>query len=332
MNNLYLNEVITSVTDLSNHYVFRDGYAFTSIDEHTNVYDAIIIRFPPRAQRETTRMPVMGHSPEEHIALINEYKLEKAKIIAEDISFIRRCPTLKYLDIAPADTAPQNFDYSPLYEMPEIHSLTCQTHYGGLREPFSTTVDCARIRGLKDLFVRGTGYLNVDRVETLENLFVSSYPKRRNLNGLVSGKHLKKLTFLSCNFESLDGIEAFSHLQSLNIWYNRTLSDISALHHTAPSLRGLSIENCPKITDFSALSSLTRMEALSLEGKNDIPDLNFLNHMKSLRFFTCTMNVADGDLTSCLSVPYVDIRGRKHYNLKNKDLPKQADPRGFSLI
>ena len=34
------------------------------------------------------------------------------------------------------------------------------------------------------------------------------------------------------------------------------------------------------------------------------------------------MNVTDGDLTSCKNIPYVYCKDKKHYNLKNDDLPK----------
>ena len=42
--------------------------------------------------------------------------------------------------------------------------------------------------------------------------------------------------------------------------------------------------------------------------------------------FLFSMNVLDGDLTPCMKIPYVYCeRNRKHYNLKNKDLPRTVD-------
>ena len=35
------------------------------------------------------------------------------------------------------------------------------------------------------------------------------------------------------------------------------------------------------------------------------------------------MNVMDGDLSLCMNVPYASCRNKKHYNLKDSDLPKQ---------
>ena len=326
---LNLDSVITNVSDLYRSYVFRNGFAFTAINEPANVYDAIVIRNPSKCECWTPKQAFSSHTLEEHIEFINRHRIEKALIIAEDISFLMQCPTLKYLSIVPSDSAPEKFDYSPLYEMPEINWLDCRMKYGGPLEHLSTKIDCSRINGLKELYVRGNGCLNYNKVESLEKLYFSDYKGLKDLRSISQSKVLKMLRFVSCSFSSLDGLEDYPNLQSLDIWYNRKITDISALERSSKSLRGLTIENCPKITDFSVLSSLVNMEALSLEGNNEIPNLRFLNNMKKLKFFINTMNITDGDLTPCLSIPYVNIKGRKHYNYQNKDLPKNADPKGF---
>jgi Leucine-rich repeat (LRR) protein len=320
---LALDAVITNVLDLGKGYVYRHGFVFNAIDEPANVYDGIVLRNPSTCNCWSPKLPFSPHSLEDHIEFINRYNIEKALIIAEDLSFITACPTLKYLRIMPADTASQGFDYSPLYDMPEIRSLDCYTRYGGYNEHLSTTIDASQIRGLRTLYVRGEGCLNFDKIETLETLSISNYNKLEHLRGLSQSKGLKKLNFVSCNFKSLDGIENLPNLQTLRISYNRKLSNISALEGVRESLTRLTFGACPKITDFSVLSSLSGLEALTLEGSNSLPSVEFLNNMKNLWFFINTMIIENGDLTPCLSIPYVDIKGRKHYNYKNKDLPKK---------
>ena len=62
---------------------------------------------------------------------------------------------------------------------------------------------------------------------------------------------------------------------------------------------------------------------LELMGRNKLPDLKFLEHMPNLRSFVFDMDVVDGDLSPCMQVPYVfSNKNRRHYNIKNKDLPK----------
>ena len=46
-----------------------------------------------------------------------------------------------------------------------------------------------------------------------------------------------------------------------------------------------------------------------------------------------SLTVEDGDLTPCLDIPYARCdKGKKHYNRKDKDLPKEHDGSGFHLI
>ena len=115
----------------------------------------------------------------------------------------------------------------------------------------------------------------------------------------------------------------------LTVDYDRTLTDLSALVEVQSTLRELSIENCPQITDFSCLAELTALQSLSLYGSNTLPDLAFLRNLTNLKFFVFSMNVADGDLTPCLAIPYARCdKGKKHYNLKDKNLPKNLLPQG----
>ena len=75
------------------------------------------------------------------------------------------------------------------------------------------------------------------------------------------------------------------------------------------------------------------LEYLILDGSQTLPDLRFLKKMPKLKFFTFSMTVEDGDLTPCLDIPYARCdKGKKHYNLKDKDLPKEHDGSGFHLI
>lgn len=97
--------------------------------------------------------------------------------------------------------------------------------------------------------------------------------------------------------------------------------DISFLEK-CPSLKSLEIENCGKIKDFSVLEELTNLEELVLFGNNTLPDLKFLNQMKNLKIFAFDLNVEDGNLKYCLNIPTVQCcRCRRHYNVKEKDLP-----------
>lgn len=331
MKNLHLDEVITNAYDLRNHYIFREGFMFTSVVEPANVFDGIVIRNPSRCPCSSPRFPFSGYSLQEHIDFVNQYGIEKAVVIAENIDFIKQCPSLKYLWIIPADSAEQNFDYSPLYELSEIRSLSSYVIYGEHDEK-STTIDLTKIKGLKYAGVNDKGHLNYQKAPSMEILQIAMLKDFDSLQHISEMISLKDLTLLQTGVKNLLGLEKLENLQSLTLWYNRSLTDFSSIVEVAHNIRHLSIENCPNISDFTILKKLTNLEYLCLEGKNDLPDLSFLEYMPNLKVFCFSMNVIDGDMTPCLKIPYVAIlKGRKHYNLKDKDMPKEKQTDGFRI-
>lgn len=61
-------------------------------------------------------------------------------------------------------------------------------------------------------------------------------------------------------------------------------------------------------------------------GSNKISDIHFIREIKSLKRFWFSVNIADGDLTPCLELEGAAcLINRKHYNLKEKDLPKNDE-------
>ena len=311
--------------------VVREGFVFTAGSE-SNVFDAIVIRNPGDCTGiGYGRLPVSDKSLEEHISFINQYKLECADILAEDISFITQCPSLKYLTVTPARTAPEGFDYSPLYQMPEIRKLRCSCSEYGPNFTKSTSIDLARVQGLRDIGIRSQRYLNYEKVPGLEVLELYEYKKHRDLYGLCTPS-LKQLVMSQCSVKSLNGLEEYPDLQSLHLYYLRSLADISALVAVGSSLRALTIQNCPKVTDFSCLYELSNLEHLMLEGKNVLPSLDFLKGMKKLKTFVFSMEVADRNIQPCLDIPYAHMSNRKRdYNLSDKDLPKGKLTEPFRL-
>lgn len=325
-----INQVIdeTNIYALMQHYVNLDGFIFSSIHQ-ANVFNAIVLRNPSNAKAFS---PIYGHgerSLDECIELINEYSLEHAIVIGTDISFITQCPSLKHLEIYPSSECADGFDYSPLYDMPEILSVHCRTVYDR-DERYSTIVDYSKIKGLKNLRLVGKGNLNYQSVQTLKELQISQLKEKEFLR--FDLPVLLKLSAVQCDFCSLSGVENCPQLQWLSLSYMRSLTDISALKSLAPTLRALYIENCPKISDFSVIAKLKNLEYLELTGKNEIPSLDFIRELPNLKFISLSMNVLDGDITPCLGMQYADVVCKRHYNLKNKDLPKDRTDLGFGFI
>lgn len=316
------DEVIKDYNILNQGYIEREGFVFTSVTHPANIFDGIIVK--TIKQRINYRgLPESSKNLEEHIRFINQHQIEKAEIIAGDLEFLLRTNTLKYLIIDVNNN--EKIDYSPLYFMSEIKLLIIRNVDC---EEIFIPVDLSKIKGLEAVWINGKGYQNYEKIEALRSLSVSDY-KEDNLRELFSSKQLDSLQLLQCRIKTLDGIEKSEKLQCLYLYYNRYLYDISELKKVKKTLKALRIENCPKIEDFSVLAELENLELLQLWGKNTLPSLDFIKSMKNLKTFTFNMNVLDGDLSPCLNLEYVysDIN-RKHYNLKDTELPKKKYVRG----
>lgn len=301
--------------------LYTDEFFFTDFD-NPKVRDAIVVYNPPEA---IIISPVFLRSRkplEEHIEYINSNNIKKAYIIADDISFLTQCPCLEFLKVYPAITA-QSFDYSPLYEMPNIKWIECKTTTGP-NEDLVGTIDYSRIKGIKRLGIsHAGGHLNVEQAGDVISLYFDfGFPNAKNLNNSIPGKMLRSFAVCQAPIQSLDGIENAPNLCSLELSHNRRLADISALRFLSETLNYLEIDTCGRIQDFSVLSELHSLEFLTLKGANVLQNLSFLKNMPRLKHLHLTMNVKDGNLSLCEHVPYVKIKNRKHYSHKDIDLPK----------
>lgn len=328
---LDINEIITDPYMLREGYIFRDGFVFTSGQDNPVIFNRIVIRVPDRAREDKVRTGYSYRTLEEHIELINHCNIEKALIICDDLKFILNCPSINDIEVWPSYEAKEAFDYSVLYEMPNLRSVDCKIIYGAY-EQYKANIDYSKIKGLEKLFMVDGGHNGYEKVPTLKEIWISGNKKIHDFGSITCSKMVEKTTVFSCGIRSLEGIEKQTALTDLSLWHNYSLRDISALENVSDTLKDLSIDACSKIQDFEVLNSLENLEYLSLEGNNKIPNLQFLKTMKKLKVFVFTMNVEDGDLSLCMNTPYVSCRNHKHYNLKDDDLPKNLPERKVSGI
>ena len=326
-----LKEVIRDAGVLAQGYIVREGFVFTAITHPSNIFDAIIVRQPHDARCLVFNAGCSKHDLKAQIDFINEYKIEKAVLIADDIGFITKCPCLKHLRIIPADNTVGEFDYSPLYHMPNIKSLQCSTSYG-FRGERKTSIDYANIKGIESIAVGEQGHKNIKNVNTLKSLGISDF-KDVDLTNMFNSLCLDTLTIIKSKIKSLEGLQKSLNLQCLYLYYNRNLQDIAALRGVNKTLKALRIENCPRIEDFSVLKDMENLQLLELSGNNKLSSLDFLKNIRELKTFIFSMEVLDGDLSPCLDLSYVYCeKNRKHYNLKDCDLPKGIYIRGNESI
>lgn len=331
-------QVRRSVADMENEEFYgccapvnRCGFKFVS-GHKRYIYNDLVVFCPDSACADGGYYGAAERTLEEHIALINTMKLEKVTVIAEDLSFLPRCPSLKCLSIQHAAGQNKELDFTPLYRLPEVESLSIAAPDRGLGKGPAIHVDFTKLRGLRHVAVCTNDLFNYPMVPTLETLWISNDKQHVDMSGLSCSHNLKKLDMIQCKMRTLEGAGKYP-LQWLSISYLRSMEDISALADCAKTLRALSIDACGKIQDFSCLHKLKNLEYLDLHGSNVLPDLSFVKSMPKLKVLNFSMTVEDGDLTPCLDIPYATFsRGKRHYNLKDRDLPKKLDDRGFVLM
>ena len=261
----------------------------------------------------------------EYVRYILNHKLTQAKITMPSLDILYDCPTLQYLHIHPRFDSPDQYDFSPLYGR-ELKYLCCLNEYytqGG--KSHIGTVDFSQIFGLESLKINvNRGTLNFNRIETIKSLEIGDFTgTTRDLTDLFVSTELDTLQLLGGKTVSLSGIEKATKMQYLYISYNRSLEDISALSKIKHSLKSLNIFNCARIKDFSVLYELENLEKLEIWGNNTIPSLDFIRYMPNLKTLFLEVNIADGDITPCLNLRSAKLmKNRKHYNLRDKDLPK----------
>ena len=298
---------ITRFSPVTDDFYFKDDY--------------LVILSPFDVVWESPILARSQKTLEEHIQYIQENQFEKAYVVADDIAFLRQCPTITSLKIIPAYSAAK-FDYSPLYDMPNLKELNCQTVYGH-KDALKADVDYSHFSSLQCVYASGAkGHRNLESVKGMRHLYLGQgQPASKALTGFDFSE-LEKLDLCQSPIRSLNGIDQAACIQKLSLSYCRSLEDVAALASVGETLTSLEIESCGKIKDFSWLYHLPNLENLVLFGSNTLPNLDFLESMPNLKSFRFTMNALDGDLGLCQNIPYVYCKNRKHYNLKNEDLPK----------
>lgn len=295
-----------------------DDFFFRPLDDPQNA-DGLVVCNPADAFCIAPAILHSRKSLEEHIRCIQERQLKKAMVIADDISFLRQCPSLEYLWVIPAVMA-ESFDFSPLYDLPNLRWLSCETTFGP-KENHSAAIDYSRLPALNRLAATGRkGHENIAALRQLRTLICEQgQPHGSSLKDVLASPGLETLSICQSPIRSLDGLDQAPRLHSLSLAYCRRLEDISALSSVGGSLRELDIDQCGKIRDFSALADLPNLESLRLQGSNTLPDLQFIRNIPNLKSFVFRMNSADGDLSMCFGIPHVVIQNRKHYSHKDKD-------------
>lgn len=154
----------------------------------------------------------------------------------------------------------------------------------------------------------------------LEKLFLLSY-RAPSLEALASVPTLSSIAMKDWpSLSSLDGLERFSNLRSLEVYLARELEDISAL--TAPNARALTklaLEGCRNFPDLVPVGNCAGLEELNVSECGDFPTLRPLGGLDSLRRLLIygQTRIGDGDLSPLIGLPHlVELRMQQRRNYR----------------
>ena len=155
-----------------------------------------------------------------------------------DLSPLRRCRQLETLHLEG-----NLVNSEVLAELPCLHTLSIDN------QSRTNPVRLDILPALQKLWIHkyGKNMLGLPDCTGLQELRLWNYaPKCRNLRELERLQNLTKLELIQPRIDSLEGIERISSLRSIEVFYSRTLKDVSALEN-CPGLEKIVLEHVPKI-------------------------------------------------------------------------------------
>lgn len=231
-----------------------------------------------------------------------------------DLSFLLRFPAVEHLTILHAEM----LDISAIVTLKHLNYL----QIGGVPKQ---SVDLTNFPALRNLNVRWWPKLRFGAsLTSLRRLVLSNYsPPSSDLTALPEIPQLEELSLIQSRKLILTGIDRFSLLKKIGIYYLAGLKDISALSALGGGiLEWLEFGNCPKITNHDEVRVIRSLKRLAFNHCGEIPSLTFLNELTALESFSFVgTNIIDGDLTPCLRLKFAGFLNKRHYSHRSEEFP-----------
>jgi|GEM_PF-4659711 len=164
---------------------------------------------------------------------------------------------------------------------------------------------------------------NMDKLLKLDAISFANSKIHQDI--LLPKQSLRKVCFSRCvieDFNLLNGIQ----IVEMEIWQCNKITNFSSIRIIQEHLLSLEITNMKTLgknmTDIIHLQSLKK---LIISNCGSLESLSFIKKMSKLKFLSFVdTNIVDGDLNPCMTLEYAGTLDKRHYNMKNKDLPKKS--------
>jgi hypothetical protein len=246
---------------------------------------------------------------------LTDLRLYAADGAAARIDFLRDIPFLEVLGLCVVGLR----DVTPLYDSPNLRALTLQ----GVEK----AIDFTRIPRLTSLSVQWSTrfFASLLDCEALTDLGID-YFSDDNFRPFARLTALQNIGFGFTRVDSLDGVERFPLLRRLSLGPINRLETLDHLEG-CPHVSSLQIEAAKKLRRIDAVSSLRAVQELCFTRCPAIQSLQPVAGLPELEYVSLllTTTIAEGDISALHTLPrlkHASIADRKHYNVKNTDLPK----------
>jgi len=169
--------------------------------------------------------------------------------------------------------------------------------------------------------------INLELCTKLTELYLTKYKsKDKNLHEIGKHLNLKFLSFVHGNLATLEGIENFPKLETLELSYQRNLKSIKDLGKIKDSLIGLNIEGARNIKDYESVAKLKNLKYLSFDKCGEIESLDFINDMPNLEAITFyKTNIKDGNMLPLLKLKRCWYDSKRHYSHRYEKMEKMLE-------
>lgn len=228
---------------------------------------------PPATLDDARLVASAGNLAVPHLGPKPHYTAQQASTCIRALSFIATDAAMEAIKTYAADARPQVLREA----IRAAESFPAQTYFNTVLSRFN--VRNVTLRGVRSL-------QGLDALGDLESLSLTLADNVKDLSLLRRLTKLKKLEIRGDNvtLPTLDCIATLGDLQTLSI-EGEVRSSIEALRHT-PHLQHLTIRNCSRIGDYSALSSLSSLRTVALERCDRLSDLSCFSRLQQLESLT----------------------------------------------
>lgn len=157
----------------------------------------------------------------------------------------------------------------------------------------------------------------------LENIFIDNCSETSS-KAFTNLRNAKRIGLIKSKIYEFEAINNMPHLEHFGIGYNSKMESLSWLKDNN-SLRSLGIQNCKKIKDWEEIGTLRKIERIIIENCGEIPSLDFLKNLGSLKEIRLigSTSIGDGKVKELLQLPklkHLFVPIKKEYDITLEEL------------